>query len=176
MESDIDINNNQPQHQNIPSTLITLTTKPSKIQSNLNNYERRLVGRVFANVPGDLGSILGRVIPKTLKMVLDTSLLNSFIRYVSRVKWSNPGKGVAPSPTLRCSSYWKGGLLVALDYRRQLHFFYLKNREYELHLPESHNYQEIFPFNEWMWYTTNSFLVILLWYVNSFKKSFFKMT
>ena len=27
--------------------------------------------------PGDLGSILGRVIPKTLKMVLDTSLHNT---------------------------------------------------------------------------------------------------
>ena len=26
-----------------------------------------LVGRVFANVPGDRGSIPGRVIPKTLK-------------------------------------------------------------------------------------------------------------
>ena len=36
-----------------------------------------LVGRVFANDPGDLGSIPGRVIPKTLKMVLDTSLLNT---------------------------------------------------------------------------------------------------
>ena len=36
-----------------------------------------LVGRVFANGPGDLGSISGRVIPKTLKMVLDTSLLNT---------------------------------------------------------------------------------------------------
>ena len=33
----------------------------------------RLVGRVFTNGPGDLGSIPGRVIPKTLKMVLDTS-------------------------------------------------------------------------------------------------------
>ena len=32
---------------------------------------------VFANGPGDLGSIPGRVIPKTLKMVLDTSLLNT---------------------------------------------------------------------------------------------------
>ena len=39
----------------------------------------------------------------------------SNIRYISRVKWSNPGKGVAPSPTPRCSSYWKGSLLVALD-------------------------------------------------------------
>ena len=36
-----------------------------------------LVGRVFINGPGDLGSIPGRVIPKTLKMVLDTSLLNT---------------------------------------------------------------------------------------------------
>ena len=35
------------------------------------------MGRVFANVPGELGSIQGRVIPKTLKMVLDTSLLNT---------------------------------------------------------------------------------------------------
>ena len=35
-----------------------------------------LVGRVFANVSGDLGSIPARVIPKTLKMVLDSSLLN----------------------------------------------------------------------------------------------------
>ena len=40
----------------------------------------RLIGPVdrgFANDPGDLGSIPGRVIPKTLKMVLDTSLLNT---------------------------------------------------------------------------------------------------
>ena len=32
---------------------------------------------MFANVPRDLGSVPGRVIPKTLKMVLDTSLLNT---------------------------------------------------------------------------------------------------
>ena len=31
----------------------------------------------FTNGPGDLGSIPSRVIPKTLKMVLDTSLLNT---------------------------------------------------------------------------------------------------
>ena len=31
---------------------------------------------VFANGPGDLGSIPGHVIPKTFKMILDTSLLN----------------------------------------------------------------------------------------------------
>ena len=48
----------------------------------------------------------------------------SIIRYVSRVKWSNPGKGVAPSPTLWCSSYRKGSLRVTLDYGHQLYFTY----------------------------------------------------
>ena len=33
--------------------------------------------RVFVSGPGDLGSILGRVIPKTQKMLLDASLLNT---------------------------------------------------------------------------------------------------
>ena len=33
--------------------------------------------RVFANGPGDWGSIPGRVIPKTKKTVLDTPLLNT---------------------------------------------------------------------------------------------------
>ena len=36
-----------------------------------------LVSKVFANGPGDLGSVPCHVIPKTLKMVLDTSLLNT---------------------------------------------------------------------------------------------------
>ena len=35
------------------------------------------VGRVFTSNPRDLGSIPGRVIPKTLKMVLNTSLFNT---------------------------------------------------------------------------------------------------
>ena len=49
------------------------------IYMNICKYNRLigLVGRVFANGPVDLGSIPGRVIPKTLKMVLDTSLLNT---------------------------------------------------------------------------------------------------
>ena len=48
----------------------------------------------------------------------------SFIRYGSRVKWSNPGKGVTPSPTPWCSSYrkGKGSFRVILNYgRQQLH-------------------------------------------------------
>ena len=35
------------------------------------------MSRVFANGPGDQGSIPGQVIPNTQKMVLDTSLLNT---------------------------------------------------------------------------------------------------
>ena len=41
------------------------------------NWLIGLAGSVFTNGPGDLGSIPGRVIPKTLKMVLDTSSLNT---------------------------------------------------------------------------------------------------
>ena len=43
------------------------------------------VGRVFSNGPGDMGSIPGRVIPKTLKMVRDTSLFNTQ-QYKVRIK------------------------------------------------------------------------------------------
>ena len=35
------------------------------------------IGRVFVNGPGDLGSIPGPLILKTLKMILDASLLNT---------------------------------------------------------------------------------------------------
>ena len=49
----------------------------------------------------------------------------SIIRYGSRVKWSNPGKGVAPSPTHLCSRYRKGGIRVTLDYCRQLIYIYI---------------------------------------------------
>ena len=65
-----------------------------------------LVGRVFIDGMGDLGSIPGHVIPKTLKMVLDTSLLNT-----QQYKVCIKGKveqfrgSVVPSPTPQCSSY-----------------------------------------------------------------------
>ena len=35
------------------------------------------MGRVFLNGPGDLGSVPDRALPKTFKMLLDTSLLNT---------------------------------------------------------------------------------------------------
>ena len=77
---------------------------------------------MFANGPGDLGSIPGRVIPKTQKMVLDASLLNTH-HYKVRIKGKleQSREGVAPSPTPWCSSYRKGGLRVTLDYGRQLY-------------------------------------------------------
>ena len=51
----------------------------------LLNWLIGLVGRVFANGPGDQGSIPGRVTPKPLKMVLYTSLLNTQ-QYKVRIK------------------------------------------------------------------------------------------
>ena len=58
-----------------------------------------LVGRVFANGPDDLGSIPRRVTPKTLKMVLDTSLLNSQqykVRIEGKVKQSRERSSALP--------------------------------------------------------------------------------
>ena len=78
--------------------------------------------RVFANGPGDRGSIPGQVIPKTQKMVLDTTLLNTqHYKVRIKVKWNNPGKGVVPFPIPWCSSYRKGCLRVTLDYGHQLY-------------------------------------------------------
>ena len=77
--------------------------------------------RLFTNGPGDLGSIPGRVIPKTQKMVLDASLLNTkHYKVQIKGKVEQARERVAPSPTASCSSYRKGSLCVTLDYGRQL--------------------------------------------------------
>ena len=69
----------------------------------------------FANGPGDPGSFPGRVIPKTQKWYLmPPRLILRIIRRGSRVKWSNPGNVVAPSPTPLNSCYKKGSLRVTL--------------------------------------------------------------
>ena len=71
------------------------------------------ISSVFANGLGDRGSIPGRVIPKSQKkkkkkkkwyLMQPFSTLSN-IRYVSRVKRSNPENRVVPSPTPRCGSY-----------------------------------------------------------------------
>ena len=48
-------------------------------------YNFGLMCRVFENGLGDRSSILGRIIPKTQKMVLDTALLNTQ-HYKVRIK------------------------------------------------------------------------------------------
>ena len=56
-----------------------------------------LFGRVFANGPGDQGSVQGHVIAKTLKMVLDTSFFNTQhykVRIKGKVKQSG-GRSIA---------------------------------------------------------------------------------
>ena len=57
-------------------------TKPSKKKKKT---DIGLVVRVFANGPGNLSSIPSQVIPKTQKMVLDASLLNTQ-HYKVRIK------------------------------------------------------------------------------------------
>ena len=83
-----------------------------------------LMSRVFANGLGDWGSIPGQVTLKTQKMKFDAALLNTQ-HYKVRIKgkWSNPGKGVVPSPTPWCSSYRKGSLQVAFNYGCQFYFY-----------------------------------------------------
>ena len=66
------------------------------------NYFNRDIGpavRVFANGPGDLGSIPGRVIPKTLKMELDITLLNTQhykVRFKGKVEQSREWSSALP--------------------------------------------------------------------------------
>ena len=76
------------------------------------------MGKVFANGPGDQGSIPGRVIPKTpLKMVLDTSLLNTQqykVGIEGKVEQSRE-KSSAPSLRLGVVALEKGAFRVAHD-------------------------------------------------------------
>ena len=83
------------------------------------------MGRVFPNGLVDLGSIPGRVIPKTLKMVLDTSLLNTQQYKVcikGKVEKSRERSSALPDTSVY---YWKGRLLVTLDYGHQLTYMYI---------------------------------------------------
>ena len=58
------------------------------------------MGRVFTNSPGDWGSIPGRVISKTQKMVLDAALLNTqHYKVKIKGKGEQSRNGVAPPYT-----------------------------------------------------------------------------
>ena len=61
------------------------------------------MSRVFANGPGERGSIPGRVIPKTLKMVLDAALLNTHhykVRIKGKVEQSRERSSAFPNPSV----------------------------------------------------------------------------
>ena len=80
--------------------------------------------RVFANGWGDWGSIPVESYQRLLKMVLDASLLNTQHDKVQiKGKWYHPGKGVPPSSTPQCSSYWKGNLRIPHDYGRPTYLY-----------------------------------------------------
>ena len=57
------------------------------------------MSRVFANGVGDQGSIQGRIIPKTQKMVLDATLLNTQqykVRIMGKVEQSKEWRCTLP--------------------------------------------------------------------------------
>ena len=66
-------------------TIVSVSSSVLESCTRLFNLLIGLVGRVFANGPGGLDSIPGRVIAKNFKMVLDTSLLKTQ-QYKLRIK------------------------------------------------------------------------------------------
>ena len=89
------LNNNKSFRLNLMQKAMALNSFPWSINNGFQ-YNTQLyiyiyipaidtMVRVFTNAPGDLGSISGRVIPKTQKMVLDASLLNTQ-QYKVRIK------------------------------------------------------------------------------------------
>ena len=73
-----------------------------KHSTHLALYSICIMVRVFANGPGDLGSIPGRVIPKTQKIVLDAAVLNTQhykVRVKVKVEQSRE-RSIAPPYTL----------------------------------------------------------------------------
>ena len=99
-----------------------------KISGNLRNLvclqilpDIGIMVRVFANVPG--------YHRRKYRYLMPPCLTFSIRRYRSRVKWSKPGKGEAPSPTPWCKSYRKGSLRVSFDYGRQLYKYYISDQD-----------------------------------------------
>ena len=67
-----------------------------------------LMVKVFVNGLGDGGSISSQVIPKTQKMVLNASLLNTqYYKVWIKGKWSNPGKEIVLSLYLSVVAFEK---------------------------------------------------------------------
>ena len=82
------------------------------------------MSRVIASGPGDWGSIPVQVIPKTKKMVLEATLLNTQhykVRIKGKVEQFREWRSALPSP--QCGSYWKRSFQVTPNHGRQLYFY-----------------------------------------------------
>ena len=82
--------------------------------------------RVFTNGPKDQGSIPGRVIPKTQKMVLDAALLSTqhyLVQIKGKVEQSREWGSALPYASVK---YCKGNLRVTLVYSRQIYLLIYK--------------------------------------------------
>ena len=79
-----------------------------------------------ASGPESQGSIPGWVIPWTQKIVLDASWLNTqHYKVLINGKWSNPGKGVAPSLHLSVVAIEKGAFGLSSTMLGQLVYIYI---------------------------------------------------
>ena len=81
-------------------------------------------GSVLASGPGDLGSIPDRVIPKTLKMVLDTFLLITQqykVRIKDKVEQSREKSSALGVEAIEKGAFWSPSTMVA-------NFTYLQGR------------------------------------------------
>ena len=92
--------------------------KRKKLPSELLKLKGRVLNALSQE---DSGSILGRVIPKAQKMVLNASLLNTqHYKIQIRGKWSKPWKGVVPFTIHRCR---KASLWVTINYGRTSYIY-----------------------------------------------------
>ena len=90
---------------------------------NTQHYKVRIKGKVKQSREGVAPSLhLGVVAIEKGAFGSPSTMVANFTLLLSRVKRSNPEKGVAPSPTPRCTSYWKGSLPVAVDYATNYRF------------------------------------------------------
>ena len=89
------------------------------------------MGRVFANDPGDRGSVPGRVIPMTLKMALDASMLKTQqhkVRIEGKEEQSRERSSALPLH-FGVVAIEKGAFWSPPNKGRQLYFTYLHKEQ-----------------------------------------------
>ena len=94
------------------------------VQCEMQSVSSRIWTRVavFISYDDNHYTTYTSTIPPCLTLII--------IRYVSIVKWINPGKSVAASLTSRYDSYWKESNRLTHDYSRQLYSSTSVNSEF----------------------------------------------